>query len=100
MKTRNFRAVMALTFVCLFKSVPIMAQIWTSVPNLLARDWNAVAISADGSRVVAVNNYAIYTSTNYGFTWIPNSAPNNVGWLSVASSADGTKLVAAAYGNG
>jgi hypothetical protein len=100
MKTRNFRAVMALTFVCLFKSVPIMAQIWTSVPNLLARDWNAVAISADGSRVVAVNNYAIYTSTNYGFTWIPNSAPNNVIWLSVASSADGTKLVAATYGNG
>jgi hypothetical protein len=38
---------------------------------------------------------AIYTSTNSGTTWIQTSAPSNV-WVSVASSADGNRLVAAA----
>ena len=36
----------------------------------------------------------IYTSTNSGATWTETAAPTN-SWLSVASSADGTKLVAA-----
>jgi hypothetical protein len=37
-----------------------------------------------------------YTSTNAGATWTPSAAPSGL-WLSIASSADGTKLVAAAY---
>jgi hypothetical protein len=36
----------------------------------------------------------IYTSTNSGITWTQTSAPSN-NWVSVASSADGSKLVAA-----
>jgi hypothetical protein len=65
-------------------------------------------MSADGTRVVAVNwangNIAsvssIYTSTNSGATWQTNNAPNQT-WQSVISSADGGKLVAAVgYGGG
>jgi hypothetical protein len=37
----------------------------------------------------------IYTSTNSGASWSSNNVPG-LGWSSVASSADGTKLVAAA----
>lgn len=37
----------------------------------------------------------IYTSSNSGATWTPTSAPSN-SWSSVATSADGTKLFAAA----
>jgi hypothetical protein len=37
----------------------------------------------------------IYTSADSGATWVSNAIPNNW-WGSVASSADGTKLVAAA----
>jgi photosystem II stability/assembly factor-like uncharacterized protein len=36
----------------------------------------------------------IYTTTNSGITWTQTSAPSN-NWVSVASSADGSKLVAA-----
>jgi len=40
----------------------------------------------------------IYASSNSGVSWISNTFPN-LGWWSVASSADGNKLAAAAGGN-
>jgi hypothetical protein len=62
-----------------------------------------IACSADGTKVVAVGEYTspgnIYTSTNSGFTWTQTSAPS-AGWVSVASSADGTKLVAEVVNGG
>jgi acyl-CoA synthetase (AMP-forming)/AMP-acid ligase II len=39
----------------------------------------------------------IYTSTNSGATWIPSGAPAD-NWYAIASSADGTKLVAVIFG--
>ena len=81
------------------------AQPWaaTTTPDLA---WKALAASADGTKLVAAANgrpevYAsvppapIYISTNAGATWTQASAPSN-NWLSVACSADGAKLVAAA----
>jgi hypothetical protein len=63
--------------------------------------FKSVALSADGSKLVAVagNNSPgpIYYSTNSGLTWTPTTAPTNF-WTSVASSADGSKL-AAVVGN-
>lgn len=56
-----------------------------------------MASSADGDKLVAViggGDGAIYTSTNGGFTWQKTSAPVD-DYDCVASSADGTKLVAA-----
>jgi hypothetical protein len=54
-----------------------------------------VAISAYGDKMAAVALYAgeIYTSTNYGATWASNSVPAGP-WFRIASSADGTRLVA------
>ncbi len=79
----------------------------TSAP---ATNWIALASSADGSRLVAVAGGShnlqnpiytgpIYTSTNSGATWVSNSVPAQY-WTSVASSADGNKLVAVVTGGG
>jgi hypothetical protein len=56
-----------------------------------------VASSANGSRLTAAayNAAPIFISTNSGTSWVPTAAPSNY-WVSVASSADGIKLVAAA----
>jgi hypothetical protein len=58
-----------------------------------ARNWSAVASSADGKKLVATANPGqIYTSSDSGSTWTARELSRN--WISVASSADGTKLVA------
>jgi hypothetical protein len=78
---------------------------WT-VTTAPSKHWSSVASSADGTKLVAVATYEyndgsqevpglVYTSTDSGATWTPTSAPGNV-WASVACSADGTKIVAAA----
>jgi photosystem II stability/assembly factor-like uncharacterized protein len=65
----------------------------------------AIAASADGTKFVAVTYDStqglIYTSTDSGMTWkqATNGTVAGPGWYSVASSADGTKLVAGP-GNG
>ena len=67
--------------------------------------WSSVASSADGSQLVAVSLWVtaidnpghpgvIYTSADSGMTWRQTSAPSDY-WSSVASSADGTRIVAA-----
>jgi hypothetical protein len=63
--------------------------------------WNAVACSADGTKLVAAalasGRHYLLTSTNSGATWMTNSPP--VGrTVAVASSADGTKLIAVEEG--
>ena len=74
----------------------------------LSNIWSSVAFSADGTKLVAAAEASttgpggsfqpgpIYISTNSGVSWSPTQAPSNV-WYSVASSADGTVLAAAAY---
>jgi hypothetical protein len=58
------------------------------------RNWAGVALSADGSKAVAVVwNGQIYTSINGGSNWAAQESSR--AWSSVASSADGSKLVAA-----
>jgi hypothetical protein len=80
---------------------------WTQQNNSGSRYWSSVASSADGTKLVAAVGYtiytasqpgAIYTSTDSGVTWTPHtSSPlsSSLDWSSVASSADGSKLVAA-----
>jgi photosystem II stability/assembly factor-like uncharacterized protein len=68
----------------------------TSAPS---NSWLSVAMSADGSKIVAVGSSfgdpgPIYTSTDFGVTWTSNNVPQE-SWWAVASSADGGKLVAA-----
>src|ERR1039458_2299813 len=78
----------------------------TAAPkNASVTNWSCIASSADGSIIVAGawvpgnSNLGgpIYASTNSGATWTQTSAPINE-WVSVACSADGTKLVAVGDG--
>jgi len=67
--------------------------------NRLPEFLNCVTMSADGIRMAAVFNAAaggdIMVSTNMGNSWAYTTAPIRP-WGSVASSSDGTKLVATA----
>jgi hypothetical protein len=63
-------------------------------------NWQAIACSSDGTKVVAlVFGGGIYSTTNSGSTWTPTSAPVT-NWRSASSSSDGTKLVSVANGGG
>lgn len=60
----------------------------------------SIACSADGKVLVATADFGrIFTSTNYGASWVTNnlSVPNGIGggtWLNAAVSADGSKIAA------
>jgi hypothetical protein len=62
--------------------------------------WNGVACSADGKKMVAVSASAVHTSTDSGYTWVTRDGVSSSGFTGqcVASSADGTKLVAGSAG--
>ncbi|MDB6067664.1 MAG: hypothetical protein JWR26_3872 [Pedosphaera sp.] len=95
----------------------VAGQIYTSTDSgatwtarATAQQWSGVASSADGTKLVAVDwfdsNFSggagylegaglgvIYTSNDSGTNWTRSTAPL-LGWTSVASSADGSHLVA------
>jgi hypothetical protein len=65
--------------------------------NSGSRNWEGVASSADGSKLVAcVYNGQIYTSTDSGVTWTARDSSR--GWQWIASSSDCSKTVACVYG--
>ncbi len=69
---------------------------WT-LRNTLA-GYVKVAMSADGSKLVAtVAGGQIYTSADSGVTWVLQAGSPVAFWNTVASSADGLKLVAASF---
>ena len=73
----------------------VHAQTWTQTMAPV-KSWQTVASSADGSKLVAAGPAGgIYTSPDYGVTWVSNATPPPPqNWLSLVSSADGTKLAA------
>jgi hypothetical protein len=83
---------------------------WTEQTSAGSCKWNSIASSADGTKLVVVragrvctdslcSNYDryYYTSTNSGATWVQRKISKVWGreFTSVASSADGTKVVLA-----
>ncbi|HEX5221701.1 MAG TPA: sialidase family protein [Verrucomicrobiae bacterium] len=82
---------------------------WKSNYVAHSRPWWPMAVSADGARLVAavggffVNTKgAVFTSTNFGLTWTTNT-PIGLpveNWTSLASSADGSKLMASVLNGG
>jgi photosystem II stability/assembly factor-like uncharacterized protein len=56
----------------------------------------SVAMSADGTKIIAVAGY-IYTSTNSGTSWQTNNLPEE-GWGCVATSVDGNRLMVVSAG--
>jgi photosystem II stability/assembly factor-like uncharacterized protein len=95
----------AIVFCGLFSAVnSAIAQTWTQLTNAPSTNWNSIAISADGSKLVAVagtslNPGPIYTSTDMGVTWLQQTNTQNLGMglQSVASSADGSILATAPF---
>jgi hypothetical protein len=68
---------------------------WTTRES--SGNWESVASSADGTRLVAVVlGGQIYTSNDSGLSWTARESSRS--WASVASSADGTRLVAVGVG--
>jgi len=60
-----------------------------------------VAVSANGRKIVAARNgtLSLTTSTDGGASWAPRPTGSpNANWYGIASSADGTKLVATVLG--
>ena len=67
----------------------------------LAAPWYSVTSSADGTKLAAVSNGGyIYTSSDSGNVWIPQTGSGQRGWVSIDSSYDGSKLIAADGSNG
>jgi len=67
---------------------------WTRVTALGMKNWQSIASSSDGTKLVAVvYGGDVYTSTDSGASWV-NRLVGNKNWWAVTSSSDGTKLVA------
>jgi hypothetical protein len=61
--------------------------------------WSSIASSSTGQYLATVvSGGYIWTSQDYGTSWIPHSEPGSEDWYSVASSADGKYLAAVPYG--
>jgi photosystem II stability/assembly factor-like uncharacterized protein len=67
---------------------------WTNVGPKNGGSCLSIASGANGAKWVAALGGQILTSTDNGNTWTSNNLPAEI-YTSVASSADGTKLVAA-----
>ncbi|HYF36813.1 MAG TPA: sialidase family protein, partial [Prosthecobacter sp.] len=66
-----------------------------AVEGMPRKSWTAVATSTDGSKIVVVGQFCMVTSTDSGATW--QTRDDSRLWASVASSADGTRLIAGTY---
>ncbi len=71
-------------------------ETWTSRDS--ARNWRSITSSEDGTKLAAtVQSGLIYTSTDSGATWTPQSNSGSRAWFGITSSSDGTKLAAVVY---
>lgn len=100
-KTRVYVGAGALLLqICALTNLQSFAQAWLPTGAPVTK-WSSLAASADGSRLSAVVNNsagtsnAFYFSTNSAVSWETNNFPSGAGWnlRSVASSADGAKLI-------
>ena len=68
-----------------------------NLTGTVERQWEDVASSSDGMKLVAVaRDDMIYTSSDGGNHWVSRESSGVRYWSAVASSADGSKLVAVA----
>ena len=66
--------------------------------NAGIKTWSLISASYDGKFIVAsVYNGYIYTSSDYGITWLEHSSIEINKWISLNNSSDGDKIIA--YGN-
>ena len=84
------------TFVCLSTNA---GTSWTTstVSAFAYNPAGNIAMSADGSMLIAPTSGAVFLSTNFGLSWL-QSFTLTTNWNVTVSSADGKKLVIAALG--
>lgn len=79
------------------------------VDNVISQDFTAVTTSADGTKVLAAissnvsgatGGLSLYASTDTGKTWSTQTSAGTGTWSGLASSSDGSKLIASAKGTG
>jgi uncharacterized repeat protein (TIGR02543 family) len=79
-------------------AIPAPPPVWTERTSSDSKDWNDIASSADGNKLVATaNSDSVYTSADAGATWVARTSTGSRFWGGVASSGNGTKLAAASY---
>ncbi len=72
----------------------------TGSPYTSSNAWTQIATSANGMKLLASQvsdasiGGALFTSQDAGTNWMRTSAPANKSWNTLASSADGSKLIA------
>lgn len=84
---------------------------WTAQTSSGKKNWSGISCSSDGNKLAAIcNKYNssilhqqsedqesyVCTSTDGGLNWITQTGAGNKNWNSIASSGDGTKLIACA----
>src|SRR5258706_12685986 len=107
MHPKKINQLFAQAVVAVCSAFTVFAQTWTQT-SLPDSQWRCFAASADGRTLVAEPGYPyngfIFVSTNGGVTWntnslptfnIPDYGPSPISFVSIASSADGTKLAGA-----
>ena len=81
---------------------------WTESTGVTSSKWSCIAMSDDGTKIVATaqddnlsgtnGNGYIWTSTNTGASWTARTGPGKQLWTGCAISGDGTKMVACSGG--
>ena len=75
--------------------IPSSTLNFTTIYDRGQKPWTSIACSDNGSFMVVVDDGGlIYTSSDYGLTWVAQPQTGNQSWTGVASSANGTHLVA------
>jgi hypothetical protein len=85
--------------------IPIIEFVTSSLTNSTITksplvNWTSISVSSNGHyQSAVVNGGGIYTSSDYGSTWIANnSAPANANWYSISLSSTGKYQSAVIYG--
>ncbi len=69
---------------------------WTDISPNGASEWHSIAISGNGSKIVAIaddDTSQAYISTNGGTSWTTSAVDNVMGWESLSISDNGNKVL-------
>jgi hypothetical protein len=74
---------------------------WVERTSSGTRSWVSVALSSDGTKLVAgVSSGYIYTSTDGGATWVARTSAGSGAWRSIAIGSTGEHIVAVRFNDG
>jgi|GEM_PF-4442823 len=73
-----------------------MGETWNELTNSGSRLWTSVAISSNGSKIVATETEGAYASIDSGVTWFAGERKGVRQWSDIAASSDGVHIIASA----